>query len=504
MRRRRRWKVLALGVAFVVLLGAAGGLVARDRWTNRCSAKAAPLDVDGLSTVGIQPPGKVGLGSVAPSQRARIKAATAAAGQSGSPLGSLRGVTLLDRSAAGSGWSVIGSDQSGVLVQVSPESAPRSVTRLDTAGTAIHWARPVPSLGWSEVVADRGQLILVDLQDEERGRLVSIETGTGELGWCAELGPGPGPGYRPAVAADPTTDSVYVVQPARIVGPGDTEAERRLGLVRVGRHDLRNGHQVWQVPVEGFRSIASVRPFRDTVLVSGNGPAIPSTDRYRKLTQSGPPSVPDGIVQARAMADGALRWAYRGPGVGTWVNRVVGVQDDVAVILSRQTPALPGYDAHEEKNQSEAARTTSWLIGLSSDGRERWRQNLGKRLYHAGGETVAAGVVLTVEHSPTNPQGMVVVARDTATGRVRWTVPSTRLQPRFGTVAVWFTPHDEPVLVGNLLLTSGRDQTLISVDLNTGAIRQPLGALVVSQLVADHKSVALNSDGVLLTFDRPD
>jgi outer membrane protein assembly factor BamB len=494
----RRRKILLVGLPLLlVVVGGVAARIGRDRWAGRCAAVTARVSTDTLPAVRFQSPEQFRLGTPAWSKDWWTQSLVAAS-KNPPALGTFRGAVRIDadelngrsglmyyRPLAG----VVDSRRGDVLLRTYPKSHPGGVLRrVNRSADAKVWA--VPSDGaYRDIPEGRDQLILADVPIG-RSRLVSIARDSGRTTWCEELGSqGTSGRFGPAIASDPGSGSLFVAKPSSL-GPKDS-------TVKVSRRNLANGRLVWEVPADGFKSTATVEPFQDLALVAQAGPAMNYNDRFRQF--GGGPEFPGGLVQARAAADGALRWTYRGPDTSGWVNSIVGVDGGTAVVLSQRSQGkMPGYLEDERIQPEIALRTTSWLIGLGSDGKERWRQSLGTSLYswRGLGTTVVSGLALSVEGNLRQPfENQFVVARDVHTGAVRWRthVADYNLAPTF----------DGAKMVGDMLLARTEGRKLISIDLRNGAVEQPLGNTELTNLVVDDRSVTVNASGLLLTFDRP-
>jgi outer membrane protein assembly factor BamB len=495
----RRRKVLLVGLPLLlVVVGGVAVRVGRDRWAGRCAAVTARVATETLPSVRFQSPDQFRLGTPAWSKDWWAQSLVAA-GKNPPALGTFRGAVRIDadelngtadfmsyRPLAG----VVDSSRGDVLLRTYPRDHPDGILmRVNRSADAKAWA--VPTNGaYRDIPEGRDQLILADLPTG-RSRLVSIARDSGRTTWCEELGDqGTTQGYGPAIASDLGSGSLFLARPA-----GNFELKD--STVMVSRRNLADGRLVWEVPADGFNRTATVEPFQDLALVAKTGPAMNNNDRFRQF--GGDPELPGDVVQARAAADGALRWTYRGPDTSGWVNSIVGVDGGTAVVLSqRDRGKSPAYLEDERSHPEFALRTTSWLIGLGSDGKERWRQSLGNRLYswRGFGTTVVSGLALSVEGDLRQPfENQFVVARDVSTGAVRWRtrVADYNLAPDFAGAR----------RVGDVLLVGTEGGKLISIDLRTGAVEQPLGDTELTGLAVDDRSVTVNASGLLLTFDRP-
>lgn len=171
---------------------------------------------------------------------------------------------------------------------------------------------------------------------------------------------------------------------------------------------------------------------------------------------------------------------------------MAGATNDTVVVVSRRT-ARPDMDA-DLVNQT-------WLVGLDRAGKQRWRQDLGDDLANdlSGSVRVEAGLVLTHETRVPMGKHSALVARDPATGVVRWRAPST------GTDAVPPLRRSSSAVVGNTLLTAAYSGGVMAYDLKSGAVSNPLpgkGLGVIDGIVSDDRTVTIDLSGLLITFDR--
>ncbi|MFB6718887.1 PQQ-binding-like beta-propeller repeat protein [Kribbella sp. NPDC056345] len=498
----RRWqKVLLIGVPLVLVV--AGGVAIRvlpDRWAARCSAVNARVSGKDLPEVRFQSPEQFQLGTPAWSKQWWTDA-LAAAGQNPAPFGTFRGAVRIDADGLNGRAAEIyyrelagmrDSWRGNVLLTMYPEGHHQGVSvRAKQSTDAKTWAIPDHSSS-VDIPAGSDQMILADTPDG-RARLTSISRDSGKTTWCQELGNlGDLDRYGPAIASVPSSNSLFLAEPT--ANPYRHEEDE--ATVMISRRNLADGKLLWRVPADGFHRVATIEPFQDLALVARTGPALSGNDRYRQFGDAPKPA--GNVVQARAAADGSLRWTYRGPDKSGWMNSIVGIDGDTAVVLSQRDRGGSGRVEDELNRPQAALQTTSWLIGLGADGKERWRHNLTNRLYswRGFGTTIASGVALSVEGDLRHPfEKQVVVARDITTGAIRWRTPVAEytLAPDFYGAKV----------VGDVLVTSSQAEKLIAIDLRTGAITQPLGKNTrFSGMVADDQSITINASGLLLTFDR--
>ncbi|GAB3947676.1 hypothetical protein GCM10029976_077390 [Kribbella albertanoniae] len=479
----------------------AGGIAVRvvpDRWAARCAAVSDRIPTDTLPSVQFQAPDQFKLGTPAWSKQWWTESLAAAA-KNPSALGTFRGALRIEGDELdGAAGSFGGRDMAGVrdtwrgnvLLTMYPDVHPDGVAvRVNRSADAKAWAIPDRSSS-VDFPAGGDQMILADTP-AGRARLVSINRDSGKTTWCQELGDlGDLNRFGPAIASVPRSGSLFLAEP--------TLARSEDSTVMISRRNLADGKLLWRVPAAGFHRVATVEPFQDLVLVARTGPSLSSNDRYRQFGDSPQPA--GNVVQARSAADGGMRWTYGGPDKSGWMNSIVGIDGETAVVLSqRDQKVWQGNVRDERLHPEDALQTTSQLIGLGADGKERWRQDLGNRLYSCRGfgTAIEAGVALSVEgdfHQPFENQ--VLVARDSRTGAIRWRTPVADY-----TLAPDFWGYR---LIGDRLLTGSQGEKLISIDLRTGAIDHPLGENTrYGGIAIDDQSVTIDASGLLLTFDRP-
>lgn len=489
--RRPRWIAAGLAVIAVATVGVVAGW---NRWSQRCAASYAEVSADDLARLTFVPPEQADLSGIGDRFRSRVQVLLDAAKQPGAPLGRSRGVMVAADKDGGRDEDVrvVGSHGGDPLLAVGPAGLPGSslsgaIVMMDPADGKARWAREFG--GYRVGGGDAGdQFISLQIPRKRAPQAAAIALPDGDLQWCATLGRDVTSGFRPSFASDSGPDSsLYVVRPSD--APNDDGVDSDDEDVRLSRLDRGDGDLRWDTPVRGLTQADSVDSFGDLVLVSSLRSDMLPDDRRKRLR--GERWTRDlGSVWAMSAADGSVRWKFGGPDAGDWINNVVGVHEDVAVVAARgDLPDGPG-----DKPDRRVFKGRTRLVGVGLDGKQRWALDTGHDIgYRIANDAVVEGeLLLTVEG--TGKEQRVLVAREVATGRERW---RTRL------------PEGRPDLlksarVGNTLLVAPQvTDPLDAFDLRTGKASRPLGsAAQVHDVRADAESVTVTGNGLIMTFDR--
>lgn len=484
----RRRIVAGSIVLVVVVTTTAGALVGRERWNDRCAAGVTETPPEQLAGIRSVTPDQVDLQAFTGPFRTRAQAALDGIRKPGAPLGTAQQVLVAAKDGEpDDDIKLAGSIADGMLVIVQPGERSGGkvgggLVAIDARTGEARWGR---RFSWAtrqtEIVPGK----VVQLQTPGRqAQIAAVSQDDGKLLWCTKL-----PGGL-------TDRSVDLLSLNSAVG-GESVYSTRItstssdddGALSLSRVDASTGKLIWNQRLSELSDARSLDAFGPQVLLSRFSKTLFLPEFWRlNGSAEGRPDRDVGALVARSAATGEPTWAYRGPDTSAWVNTVVGVDGDIAVVVSRRpTRAEHAADAGQ-----------SWLVGLDQSGKERWRVNTGFQFPAnlTDDIRVVGDVILTDEIDRVgNP--VRVVARESATGAIRWAIPTTgrSARPKLAVSA-----H-----LGNTLLAADMPsfQPGVAIDLATGAISAPFGGASIDAITSDDKTVTVSAGGLLTTFARP-
>jgi outer membrane protein assembly factor BamB len=484
-------RIFAAGIVVAVIAASLGGISGWHRWKSRCSAQVAETPAEVLQSIHADPADQTDFSQMrtgyAPDQ------ARAVLTSAGKPGGGFHPATyvLYTNDPTFISERPIGYADGDPLLAVQG-----SVVRINRNTGQAMWGRQPSGRQVNEQQLP-GQRIVLQLTD--RPMAASFATADGTLQWCTWISNDlttnwRGSTFSSAVSAD---GQLYVVREPAKDERGYNAADPSVLFTRI---DAATGKIAWEQAVRGVDYVNTLITFGDQILLSQSDPRSTTDDRWVNLNSTKNPEA--GALLARSAVTGDATWTYPGPDRSGWTVNVIGVHGDTAVVVARRVKAKPNYRPEDD------ALNQSWLIGIDQTGKERWRQDLGSGVLTddlAAKAVLAGDTIITDESKPVHPRPLDptkhLVARDAATGKVRWTRLAGGSAPNISL--------KESTVIDDHLIAAATSQMdidmngLMSIDLATGKCRAVITAATVRAIVGDGKSVTFLAAGLVVTLNHP-
>ncbi|TCC27506.1 PQQ-binding-like beta-propeller repeat protein [Kribbella speibonae] len=482
---RRLLRGRRLVIAIVVALGAVAGggfLIGRPVWNARCAAGFGEIPSKELGQFRSVPVAQVNVDDFPEEYRKNARTALEVAKSPVAPLGAARGAVVVPHSYGVAGAQLAGSEDGNVRLVIGAGGLKGTATSGGVVQVDGETGRPAWGRRQAGYALGGGglsdQFLLSQIPNDRAPRVAAVNTSNGDLAWCTKLGKDVETGWRPTFDSVAKGDALFTVRGSDSGDSADQE-------VRLSRLDTASGEVSWDVPVKGVTQADSLHLLGDRVLLSPLRADMDDQDRAAILTQDRDQPVRDrGALVARSVADGSASWSYRGPDERPWISNVVGTGKDVAVVISRRPV----------KDGDKAWSTETWMVGLDRTGKQLWKADFKDRYDYDLSRffLVTGDLVVSQEQDPSQ-----MVARDLATGEVRWRTPLRSGGPQLKSSTAG--------VLGHSLLAASYAGGLVAVDLRTGALSNPLPGEnfgPVDGLAVDGRTVTIDVNGLFLTFDR--
>ncbi|RZT28198.1 putative pyrroloquinoline-quinone binding quinoprotein [Kribbella sp. VKM Ac-2569] len=482
---RGRNLVVAIVVGLVAVVGA-GFLVGRPAWNGRCAAGFDEMPSKELGQLHSVPVDQVNVDDFPEAYRPNARRVLEVAKKPVAPLGAARDAVVVPHEYGVGSARLADSDDGNVRFVIGAGDLKGMATSGGIVQVDGETGRPAWGRGQAGYALGGGglsdQFLLTHIPNDKAPRVAAVNTSNGDLAWCTKLGKDVETGWRPTFDSAAKGDALFTVR-------GSDSEEKSDRDVRLSRLDTGSGEVSWDVPVKGVIQADSVHLLGDQVLLNPLHTDMDDQTRARILTQEHDQPVRDrGALVARSVADGAASWTYRGPDERPWINNVVGTGKDVAVVISRRPV----------KDGNKPWSTETWMVGLDRTGKQLWKYDFKNQYDYDLSRSFLVTDDLVVSQEKDGEQNTsLLVARELATGEVRWRTRFEDGGPRLGSNA--------SSVLGDSLLAASFTGGLIAVDLKTGALSNPLpGKNIgpVDGLVSDGRTVTIDVNGLFITFDR--
>lgn len=482
---RGRKLVIAVVVGLIAVAGV-GFLVGRPAWNARCAAGFDEMPSKELGQLHSVPVDQVNVDDFPEGYRPNVRRALEVAKKPVAPLGAARDALVVPHDFGVGSATLADSDDGNVRFVIGAGGLKGTATSGGIVQVDGETGRP----GWGRRQAGYAlgggglsdQFLLTHIPNDKAPRVAAVNTSNGDLAWCTKLGTDVETGWRPTFDSAAKGNALFTVR-------GSDSGETSDRDVRLSRLDTGSGDVTWDVPVKGVIQADSLHLLGDQVLLSPLHTDMEDQDRATILTQEHDQPVRDrGALVALSVADGAASWTYRGPDERPWVNNVVGAGKDVAVVISRRPV----------KDGNKPWTTETWMVGLDRTGKQLWKYDFKNQYdYDLSRSFLVADDLVVSQEKGVEQNTSQLVARELATGDVRWRTQLGNGHPRLESNA--------SSILGHSLLAASSAGGLIAVDLETGALSNPLpGENIgpVDDLVSDGRTVTIDANGLFITFNR--